>query len=157
MGKANFTEDFERDAVVQITQRGYPVAEAAARLGISKYSLYEWRKRYGKPAAVARDDDQAAEVRRLKDPLSKRAQEDQRQTELIRAAWSESGKVYSYRKLHDDLAEPVREPGRELLPQPGCAADAACRHPGADRLQAAPRPIWRQAIPGGRQHARSPV
>ena len=105
MGKANFTEDFERDAVVQITQRGYPVAEAAARLGISKYSLYEWRKRYGKPAAVARDDDQAAEVRRLKDPLSKRAQEDQRQTELIRAAWSESGKVYSYRKLHDDLAD----------------------------------------------------
>ena len=40
----------------------------------------------------------------LKAPLSKRAQEDQRQTELIRAAWSESGKVYGYRKLHDDLA-----------------------------------------------------
>ncbi|GAB5376050.1 MAG: hypothetical protein AcusKO_25120 [Acuticoccus sp.] len=41
----------------------------------------------------------------LKDPLSKRAREDQRQTELIRAAWSESGKVYGYRKLHDDLAD----------------------------------------------------
>ncbi|MFG1375106.1 IS3 family transposase [Xanthobacter oligotrophicus] len=164
MGKANFTEDFKRDAVVQITERGYPVAEVAARLGISKYSLYEWRKRYGKPATVARDDDQAAEVRRLKrelqrvteerdilkkggrvlrqgckvkyafiaahrllfsiramcrclrvqpsgfyawlkDPLSKRAQEDHRQTELIRAAWRESGKVYGYRKLHDDLAD----------------------------------------------------
>ena len=63
MGKANFTEDFKRDAVLQITERGYPVAEVAARLGISKYSLYEWRKRYGKPVAVARDDDQAAEVR----------------------------------------------------------------------------------------------
>ncbi|GAB5378064.1 MAG: hypothetical protein AcusKO_45260 [Acuticoccus sp.] len=24
MGKANFTEDFKRDAVVQITERGYP-------------------------------------------------------------------------------------------------------------------------------------
>ena len=59
MGKANFTEDFKRDAVAQVTERGYPVAEVAARLGISKYSLYEWRKRYGKPAAVARDDDQA--------------------------------------------------------------------------------------------------
>ena len=45
MGKANFTEDFKRDAVLQITERGYPVAEVAARLGISKYSLYEWRKR----------------------------------------------------------------------------------------------------------------
>lgn len=31
MGKANFTEDFKRDAVVQITERGYPVAEVAAR------------------------------------------------------------------------------------------------------------------------------
>ena len=41
----------------------------------------------------------------LKHPLSKRAQEDHRQTELIRAAWSESGKVYGYRKLHDDLAD----------------------------------------------------
>ncbi|GLK85466.1 hypothetical protein GCM10017653_35360 [Ancylobacter defluvii] len=41
----------------------------------------------------------------LKDPLSKRAQEDHRQTGLIRAAWSESGKVYGYRKLHDDLAD----------------------------------------------------
>lgn len=92
----------------------------------------------------------------LKDPLSKRAQEDQRQTALIRAAWRESGKVYGHRKLHDDLAEPVSEPGREVLSQPGCTADVARRHPGADRLHAPPRPLWRQAIPGGRQHARSP-
>jgi transposase len=56
MGKANFTEDFKRDAVVQISDRGYPVAEVAARLGVSKYSLYEWRRRYAQPAA-ARDDD----------------------------------------------------------------------------------------------------
>jgi len=27
MGKANFTEDFKRDAFFQITERGYPVAE----------------------------------------------------------------------------------------------------------------------------------
>ena len=45
VGKASFTEDFKRDAVLQITERGYPVAEVAAGLGISKYSLYEWRKR----------------------------------------------------------------------------------------------------------------
>ncbi len=36
MGKANFTEDFKRDAVLQVTERGYPVAEVAARLGISE-------------------------------------------------------------------------------------------------------------------------
>ena len=35
----------------------------------------------------------------LKNPLSKRAQEDIRQTRLIEDAWNQSGKVYGYRKL----------------------------------------------------------
>ena len=37
--------------------------------------------------------------------MSKWAQEDERQTKLITAAWEESGKVYGYRKLHDDLLD----------------------------------------------------
>ena len=41
----------------------------------------------------------------LKNRLSHRAQEDIRQTELIRQAWSDSGKVYGYRKLTDDLRD----------------------------------------------------
>ena len=41
----------------------------------------------------------------LRNRLSKRAREDARQTELIRKAWNESGKVYGYRKLHDDLLD----------------------------------------------------
>ena len=41
----------------------------------------------------------------LKSPLSKRAQEDIRQTQLIEEAWKQSGKVYGYRKLHDDLLD----------------------------------------------------
>jgi putative transposase len=41
----------------------------------------------------------------LKEPLSHRAQEDVRQTELIRRAWADSGKVYGYRKLTDDLRD----------------------------------------------------
>lgn len=41
----------------------------------------------------------------LKEPLSLRARYDVRQTELIRQAWSESGKVYGYRKLADDLRD----------------------------------------------------
>ena len=41
----------------------------------------------------------------LKEPLSHRAQEDIRQTELIRQAWADSGKVYGYRKLTDDLRD----------------------------------------------------
>lgn len=41
----------------------------------------------------------------LKNPLSRRASEDERQTDLLRKAWEESGKVSGYRKLHDDLLD----------------------------------------------------
>lgn len=41
----------------------------------------------------------------LEQPLSRRAQEDLRQTELIRWAWGDRGKVYGYRKLTDDLRD----------------------------------------------------
>jgi len=41
----------------------------------------------------------------LKKPFSKRAIEDARQTKLIKDAWKDSGKVYGYRKLHDDLCD----------------------------------------------------
>jgi len=41
----------------------------------------------------------------LKKPFSKRTIEDTRQTKLIEDAWKDSGKVYGYRKLHDDLCD----------------------------------------------------
>lgn len=41
----------------------------------------------------------------LKKPFSNRTVEDKRQTELLKEAWEESGKVYGYRKLHDDLRD----------------------------------------------------
>lgn len=41
----------------------------------------------------------------LKNPSSKRASEDKRQTALLFQAWEESGKVYGYRKLHDDFLD----------------------------------------------------
>lgn len=37
--------------------------------------------------------------------MSHRAQEDARQIDLIRQAWADSGKVYGYRKLPDDLRD----------------------------------------------------
>ena len=46
--------------------------------------------------------------------MSARAQEDRRQTELLRSAWAESGKVCGYRKLHDDLVEQ----GESICPRP---------------------------------------
>ena len=41
----------------------------------------------------------------IKVPLGHRAQEDARQTELIQKVWTDSGKVYGNRKLHDDLRD----------------------------------------------------
>ena len=41
----------------------------------------------------------------LREPMCTRAKEDARQTALVREALSDSGKVYGYRKLHDDLRD----------------------------------------------------
>ena len=41
MGTSNYSDEFKRDAVHQITVRGYPVGEVSRRLGVSKYSLYK--------------------------------------------------------------------------------------------------------------------
>lgn len=41
----------------------------------------------------------------IKNPLSHRTREDAHQTKLLKEAWNDSGKVYGYRKLHDDLVE----------------------------------------------------
>jgi len=38
------------EAVKQVTERGHAVAEFAARLGVSVYSMYQWVKRYSVPA-----------------------------------------------------------------------------------------------------------
>ncbi len=40
MGKPNFSEDFKRDAVHQITVRWYAVREVSERLGVSTYLHY---------------------------------------------------------------------------------------------------------------------
>lgn len=47
MGKAKFSDDFKRNAVHQIVDRGYPVAEVPRRLGVSTHSLYGWVKQFG--------------------------------------------------------------------------------------------------------------
>jgi len=48
MGRTKFSDDFKRDAVPQIVERGYPVAEVSRRLGVSPHSLYAWKKRFAK-------------------------------------------------------------------------------------------------------------
>ena len=58
----------------QITERGYPVAEVSQRLGVSKHSLYAWKKKLSKPGGSG-DNEQAAEIRRLKRELARVTEE----------------------------------------------------------------------------------
>ncbi|AEA65457.1 hypothetical protein DRA46_01210 [Burkholderia gladioli] len=44
MSAQRFTPEFKQEAVRQITERGYSVAEVSARLGVSAHSLYKWVK-----------------------------------------------------------------------------------------------------------------
>ncbi len=71
MGKVNFSDDFKRDAVAQITERGYPVSEVSQRLGVSPHSLYAWKKKFSQPSG----DDKDAEIRRLKRDLARVTEE----------------------------------------------------------------------------------
>ncbi len=66
MSKVNFSDDFKCDAVAQIIERGYPVAEVSQRLGVSQHSLYAWKKKFSQPAG---GDVKDAEIRRLKRDL----------------------------------------------------------------------------------------
>ncbi len=42
MGTPMFTLEFKEEAVKQVTERGYSVAEVPARTGVSAHGLYKW-------------------------------------------------------------------------------------------------------------------
>ena len=73
MSTNKFTDEFKRDAVAQVEDRGYPVREVAERLGVSTKSIYTWQKQFSRPAKVIQEvDAQADEIRRLKRDLCQR-------------------------------------------------------------------------------------
>ena len=67
-----YTEDFKRDAVAQVTERGYTVQEVSERLGITSKSLYAWRSKFEQPKQQTTQD---VEVRRLKAELARVTEE----------------------------------------------------------------------------------
>ncbi|MBB3622553.1 transposase [Novosphingobium capsulatum] len=73
MGKPNFSDEFKRDAVAQITERGYPVAEVSQRLGVSQHSLYAWKRQLGRQ--VSGDASKDADIRQLKRELARVTEE----------------------------------------------------------------------------------
>ncbi len=59
MGTSSYSDEFKRDAVHQITVRGYPVRAVSRRLGVSTYSLYKWLKLFREPTQKAVVDHEA--------------------------------------------------------------------------------------------------
>jgi transposase len=58
MSTQRFTSEFKEEAVKQVLERGYSVAEVGARLGVSSHSLDKWVK----AVAPDKDEKQAAEL-----------------------------------------------------------------------------------------------
>ncbi len=73
MSKSNFSEEFKRDAVRQITETSYPVAEVSQRLGVSQHSFWGSKKKFA--ASNAKGNDEAEEIRRLKKELARFTEE----------------------------------------------------------------------------------
>lgn len=67
MSTKQFTDEFKIEAVSQVVDKGYPLADVAQRLGVSQHSLYLWVRQVRVPA-VQREQQasQAEELRRLK-------------------------------------------------------------------------------------------
>ena len=76
MSGKRYTEEFKIEAVKQVTERGYSVAEVADRLGITSKSLYSWIKRYGKDSERYQiEKSQYDEIRRLQAELKRVTEE----------------------------------------------------------------------------------
>ena len=45
MVSKQYTDEFKAEAVKQVTERGFRVADVAQRLGVSTHSLYEWLRK----------------------------------------------------------------------------------------------------------------
>lgn len=75
MGTSNYSHEFKRYAVHQITVRGYADREVYGRLGVSTHSLYKWIKLFGTPEAQPPGVDHEAKNRRLKRELARVTEE----------------------------------------------------------------------------------
>ena len=76
MNQKRFPEEFKIEAVRQIVERGHPVAEVSARLGVSTHSLYKWMKEQQMPPGQRQEQlSQTEELRRLKAELKRVTEE----------------------------------------------------------------------------------
>lgn len=76
MSNKRYTEEFKKEAVRQVVDRGYSAAEVARRLGVTSHSMYSWIKKYGPDSEAYKEKSDAdAEIRRLKKELRRVTEE----------------------------------------------------------------------------------
>ena len=76
MSGKRYTEEFKVEAVKQVTDRGYSIADVAKRLGVTTKSLYDWVNRYGANAEQYQSTKQQNdEIKRLKADLRRVTEE----------------------------------------------------------------------------------
>lgn len=98
MSKQRYPEEFNTEAVNQITERGHKVAYVSARLGVSQHSLYQWIKaKQMSPDQRQAQGSQADEMRRLKAELKRVTEERTSQKRPQRTLPSSPGEVRIYR------------------------------------------------------------
>lgn len=110
MGNPNFSDAFKRNAVVQITERGYSVSEVAQQRGVNLRSLYAWKWPLAK--AVSGNDDKEAESRQFKRELARvrRQQAVERTSVVITTDLSLSERASILGKAKITAAPPDRFP-----------------------------------------------
>ena len=76
MGGQRYPEEFKIEAVKQVTDRGYKIADVAKRLGVTTKSMHNWINRYGeKSEQYQAGVEQQQELRALKAELRRVTEE----------------------------------------------------------------------------------
>ena len=99
MSKERFAEEFKQEAVRQVVERGYTVADVGKRLGVSVQSLYKWVKAYS-PNATDRYEAENKEVRRENLKLKAELRRAQEERDILKKRPRTSPKTRSEVRLH---------------------------------------------------------
>ena len=76
MSAKRYPEEFKIEAVKQIVDRGYSVADVAKRLDVTTHSLYAWVRKYGPDSKEHNAKTESdAEIRRLQKELKRVTEE----------------------------------------------------------------------------------
>lgn len=80
MSSKRYPEEFKieavKEAVKQVTEKGYSGAEVATRLGTTTHSLYAWIKRYDpQQPKIIESNNPSAELAKLKKELQRVTEE----------------------------------------------------------------------------------